>query len=178
MEDYYDESGELGMSKKSSKHFIMSGISIQNPVEFEKFFKKFVKKIHKKKSISVLHARDDSDNVKIKLVKFLKRNNWSAKVYIVVKNKSKFKTYLQILEKINLDTSANTNLVNISTFDNKKSFIDETEARYPKFKFNTPINCTLLQIADFIAWASFKKFEHGEDLYFKSIEDKIEIIFL
>lgn len=45
-----------------------------------------------------------------------------------------------------------------------------------RISLDTPQHCPAIQIADFFAWAVFKKFEHNDDTYYKLVPEKIELV--
>jgi hypothetical protein len=177
-----DESGTLGLSILTSKYFILSCF-LHDDVNFDKKFRKFIGKLnHKKnkKKINTLHARSDDDKTKLKLIKFLTQFNYRFVVHIFKKNLSGNGEldYVELLRRLVENTEKEYSVENIfvSSPKLKQSFQDSIMQISNKIELSTPRRTPVLQVADLGAWAVFRKFEFGDEIYFKILQDRIELV--
>ncbi len=173
-----DESGNLSLSKLASKYFILSCF-LHNDESFDKKFRKFIGKLNHKKSkkkVNTLHARNDNDTVKIKTLKFLKNFEFKVVVYVTKKDKSKTPDldYHGMLGRLVFNMDAEQ--IKVSSPRANEDFRKKILEIDDRISLSNPQDCPALQIADLFAWAVFKKLEHNDDMYFKFMQDRIELV--
>jgi hypothetical protein len=174
-----DESGDLGFSEKASNFFVLS-VFLYDDTFLSRKIRKFIQKLnHTKnnKKITLLHARNDSDKIKLKMVKFL--NGLEYKSIVLVCDKSKYldkNLYVDMVQYvIGVIDIYHTEEVFVTLPSNNKNFESEVKKISKKIIITTPANINVLQLPDFIAWCVYKKFEHKDDIFYSLIKDKINL---
>jgi len=196
-----DESGDLGFDltkNGTSKYFIITMLMTEN----KKILDKIVKKVYQKLSPSqmkqrngILHSFYETDNLRTYLLQQLSNSN--IQIFNIVVDKQKennlnsfskqywynYFTYL-LLDKI-----ISLNLINInkniefiaSRRETNKNmnleFINNLTQKIDNQNFNflikRPNEEKGLQLVDFAAWATFRKYEFWDLNFYKIIENKI-----
>jgi hypothetical protein len=197
---FLDESGDLGFSKKSSKWFLFTLVIVVEKRTLERVVKKVWKTLRKKhKHLNELHASHEKREVRIRMLRQLAGLS-DLKVMTILLNKKKVyvdlqnqKNYLYnytanlLLDRLHnkklLNKGENIDLV-IDRKDTKKS-LRENFVDYLTSSMQKRINCDFkialhashenksLQAVNFISWAIFKKYEHGNYEFYEIIKSKI-----
>ena len=173
-----DESGDLGMSLKSSKHFILACF-MHDDSDFDRKFRKFIGKLnHKKnnKKINSLHARLDSDILKLKVIKFLRKVDFRVSAYVVKKNKpqdGEFNYHKMLKEVV---THNNSDKILVSSPRTGEEFKGKITSLDKRIVLSAPQESSVIQLADMFAWAVFKKLEHRDEIYYRLLSDKIDLV--
>ncbi len=171
-----DESGDLGLTHKSSRYFILVAF-LHNEENIDRKVRKFIGKLNNNKSgkkIHILHARNDSDKVKLKLVKFLAGFEWRAKCIIVDKIKTGF-DYVDLVDKI-IKNSENTEEINMSLPTKNKTVKDNILKLNTKIKIKEQSIDTAGQLADFVAWSTYKKYEDGDHTFYSLVSERLHVL--
>ena len=190
---YIDESGDLGNSPSSSKHFVMGGIVVENPRSLKKIIKKVKKtnRNHLHKASEIKGNKTDKHIIE----KILKKvNNIDYEVYAIYLDKQNLdkipnfynhhELYDEIASKlaekikitaptcIIVDKSKfNQNLIN--NFNNLfLSKLDNAENHQISIMHADSMNYKGLQIVDLISWSVFQKVEHQNSKYIDIIQNK------
>jgi hypothetical protein len=169
-----DESGDIGNGKQTSKYFILVAFLYQD-LNFNKKVRKLISKInHNKnnKKITTLHARNDSDKVRLKVLKFLNTTDWECLFEIIDKSKVSNFDYLNTITKF-IKKLESVEKISTSLPITKISIVKKVRDLDKRIFITTPMNENTVQMADIIAWVLFKKFEHKDDTYFKLLEKKL-----
>ena len=178
-----DEAGNLGLTKDSSKYFLLSCF-LHNDDNLERKIRKFIGSLNHNKSekkINILHAKHDTDKTKIKLIRFLKTFDWRCLVVVCKKTKlvnnhlDKLLDYHQMLN-FALSSINITENIFVSSPVNKFNFHEKTKSISNQIRITTMANHNVLQLADSVASAVFKKYEYDDSLYFDLLKDKIQIV--
>ncbi len=189
-----DESGDLGFSKKSSKYFLVTVLTITE----KKHLEKLVKKVHSQLRKHVkrigggnLHAHKEKPETRKKLLTLLSAQSCSA--MLIVLNKSH--VYSQLRKKKHLLYNYVTNMLldriiskkllvinnpiqliaakretNLYLNANFKQYL-ESQIRSNHhvditIKIATPSEEKSLQAVDFVSWACYRKYEYGDEEYY------------
>ncbi len=197
---FLDESGDLGFKKSSSKWFLFAIAIINDARALERVVKKVWRPMKKKyKRLGELHASQENDITRKRILGRLSEVD-DLRVLCAVLNKQKVyidlqnqKNYLyNYTANILLDRLHNSGALGIDEplhlfidrKDTKKrlreNFIDyishEMEKRRDglfRIKLHSSHENKSLQAVDFISWAIFRKYEHGDDTFYKIIKNKI-----
>lgn len=200
---FLDESGDLGFAKtkKSSRFFIISFIFVKDKRLLEKIAKKIHKSLRKKvKRIGggVLHAVKEKPETRIRLLKAVEKVDCSimaiyldkSRVYTQLRNdKHILYNYVvnilldRLISKKLLDRNDPITLIAAKRETNK--FLNENFSSYLQSQvkknhkllvstlIRSPQEEKSLQIADFVCWALFRKYERGDEGYYDLIKSKI-----
>lgn len=200
---FLDESGDLGFSKtkKSSRFFVVSFIFVKDKRLLERIAKNIHKNLRKKiKRIGggVLHAVKEKPETRIRLLRAVAKVDCS--IMTIYLDKSRVYTQLRsekhvlynYVVNILLDRLMSKKLLNrnslitlIAAKRETNKFLNENFSSYlqTQLKKNhklivatqirSPQEEKSLQIADFICWALFRKYERGDVLYYDLIKSKI-----
>ncbi|MBS3106169.1 DUF3800 domain-containing protein [Candidatus Woesearchaeota archaeon] len=192
-EAFIDESGDLG--ERGSRYFIITAIWADDSNIFDRLIKharrgKFRKELRTTKEIKAAHSSKELISYLLKKFSNIRTAHVRA---VVLKKRGAFgdteRAYATIcgnLAPMSIDASKLT--LHIDRLKSKQRFIDDFN-RYIGGKFkearwfrNVEIFHSWshawpgLQIADVVSWAVFQKFEHGNEEFFKLIEEKIDIL--
>ncbi len=197
---FLDESGDLGFKKTSSRWFLFTIALVSRPRTLERVIKKVWKPLKKKhKKLGELHASQEKDITRKRVLKMLSEVS-DLKVLCVILNKQKVYIDLQNQKNYLYNYTANVLLDRLHTKevlptgepihlyidrkDTKKqlreNFIGYLTTSMRKRR-EDPFNVTLhashenksLQAVDFISWAIFRKYEHGNYEFYEIIKSKI-----
>ncbi len=196
---FLDESGDLGFSKNSSKWFMITIAISEDKKCFERVVKKVWRLLQKKhKHLGELHASHEKDITRTRILNMLAVCD--IKVMAIILNKEKVHIELKNQKNYLYNHAANILLENlhnkdiiqagegidlvVDRKDTKKSlqenfvnFLTESMSKRRKEKFEITLNAShedkSLQAVDFISWAIFKKYEHGDFEFYEIIKNKI-----
>lgn len=197
---FLDESGDLGFSDNSSRWFILTIVLTSSHRKIEKCVKKVHKGLKKKyKKIKELHAYH-VDAINKKRMLNLLANLDDLQVFCIVLNKEKVYVDLRNQKNYLYNYTANILLDRLNKkmpFKNKgkvlicidqrdtnkflrKNFEDYLKDNLIKrgsgdfeIKIKPSHTEKCLQAVDFVSWAIFRKYESGDDEYYKIIQNKI-----
>lgn len=197
---FLDESGDLGFKKSSSKWFLFTIAMTSDARSLERVTRKVWRSLKKKhKRLGELHASHEKDITRKRMLKEISGVN-GLKVLCVVLNKQKVYVDLQNQKNYLYNYTANILLDRLHTREVLKQkesvhlFIDRKDTkkrlrenliRYltdsMKKRSNGLFAVELhsshenksLQAVDFISWAIFRKYEHGDYGFYEIIKNKI-----
>jgi len=197
---FLDESGDLGFKKSSSKWFLFA-IAITNDARaLERVIKKVWRPLKKKyKKLGELHASHEKDTTRKLVLKQLSEVS-DLKILCVVLNKKKVYVDLQNQKNYLYNYTANVLLDRLHTKevlgpkepihlfvdrkDTKKrlreNFVNYLTGSMKKrrdgsfvVELHSSHENKSLQAVDFISWALFRKYEHGDYEFYEIIKSKI-----
>lgn len=201
---FLDESGDLGFKKdkKFSQFFLITALAVQDKKPIEKIVKKVYSELRKKvKRLSggILHAYKEKPTTRKKLLQLLARQN--CKILIIILNKSKVYTHLQnekhvlynyitniLLDRIMtkqllpfkdgitlIAAKRETNkFLNLNFKEYLKNQIQNKHKIQIQVEIKSPSEEKALQIADFISWSCFRKYEYNDESYWAIIKNLIK----
>ncbi len=195
-----DESGDMGFSNKSSKWFLFTLAIVDDARVLEKVIKKVWKTLRKKhKNISELHAFQEQDVTRIRILRLLSEID-DLKIVAIILNKTKVHINLQeqknylynYTANLVLDRLINKKVLNkdnkiflvVDRKDTKKnlrnnfiSYITNSMKIRKHDKFEMTLVAShdnkCLQAVDFISWAIFRKYERGDFEYYEIVRNRI-----
>lgn len=200
---FLDESGDLGFNfnkKKTSKFFVITCLFTENKRPIEKIVKKTHSELKKKykRKFGILHAVKEKPITRQRLLKRLNEKNCTAmtiylnkrRVYTKLHEEKQVlynyvvnilldriytKKIISVRDKIELVASRRE--TNKFLNENFKNYLnDQIKDRHKidiSIYIKTPSEEKTLQVVDFISWAVFRKYEHGDDSYYNIIKNKI-----
>lgn len=200
---FIDESGDLGFDKgkHNSRYFVITALFISEKKYLEKVVKKIHSTLHKKvKALGggVLHSVKEKPTTRKRLLNLLLKIKLSVMVIYI--DKSKVYTNLQnekhilynyitnilidrIFTKKLIDKGKNITLIaskretnkylNLNFKDYLKNVIKNNHKLDIEVLVKTPSEEKSLQVADFISWSVFRKYELGDVEYYKIIKSLI-----
>ncbi len=166
---YIDESGNSGHTKNSTKYFVVACILVSN----ETILPRIAKKVFKSTKLgklgkNQLHATSDSDRVKLKIVSLLKKENYNIEYVKILKKTGDKDCYIESLLKLKdkLDKH-HIDIVYIANKDSRKKTIDKIKNTFgDNTVLSKPEKEKGLQIADFVSWSIYQKYENGNSAYY------------
>ena len=201
---FLDESGDLGFNfnkKKTSRHFVIACLFVDNKKSIEKVVKKIVSGFTKKEIKNhggILHAFKETPTTRQKLLGALVNKDISiVSIYL---NKSKVYTKLQDEKHVLYNYVANILLdriytkklipitrpiILIASRRETNKFLNQNFCNYlsgqvagnhkltVSINIKTPQQEKCLQVVDFICWALFRKHEHRDESYSNIIKGKV-----
>ncbi len=168
---YIDESGDTGLSKKSSKNFILSAVLVKDENILARIARKVFKlKVLNKRKSNQLHAKQDTDGTRKAILKMLNTVDYEA-YYVNDKN------YLKALEiLIGFLASQKVNTIYLAMRDSSKKTINAIDQIAKNLNVEVIKTVTQkekgLQIADFVSWSIFRYVEFGDDLYYLRLKTR------
>ncbi|MEK7160234.1 MAG: DUF3800 domain-containing protein [Patescibacteria group bacterium] len=196
---FLDESGDLGFNpkKKNSKYFVITILFASDKKPLENIVKKIHKNLRKnvkKLSGGVLHAVKEKPITRKRLLRLLVDKE--VAIMTIFLNKSKVYTHLQdekhvlynyvtniLLDRImtkHLDKDKEIILIAAKRETNKflnagfKDYLENQLKNKHKalitIEIKMPSEEKALQAVDFASWSIFRKYEHGDDSYYKLIK--------
>lgn len=198
---FMDESGDLGFDFTkggTTSYFLITFLFTQHKRSIEKCVKKVHKGLKKKyRKIGVLHAYKEEPITRKRLLYLLSKKD--CRIMTILLNKKKVYTRLHdekavlynYITNILLDRIFSKKLLPSSSYQivasrketnrflnqNFKSFLSDQVAVNHNVEINiqikTPSEEKCLQAVDFVSWAIFRKYENGDDTYYKIIKERI-----
>mgnify|MGYP002623620788 CR=1 FL=1 len=200
---YLDESGDLGFDfskRKTTRVFVITCLFIEHKRSIEKIVKRVHSNLAKKykKRKGVLHSFKEKPVTRQRILKGLAQKEIS--IMTIYLNKSKVYTRLKdekpvlynyvtniLLDRIysrrGVFSSTKVCLVASKRETNKflnqnfKDYLNrQISARHNieiEIQIKTPFEEKALQAVDFVSWAIFRKYEHGDEDYYNLIRDRI-----
>jgi hypothetical protein len=179
---YIDESGDTGYTKKSTRHFILTAVMVDDPFVLRRIAKDTHRYNLDKKKGGMLHANQETRSVKNKLITKLVREEIKCVSVVFDKRKIyKKDLYIFALETILAYLGSQTlSIVIVARKDTRKSYnqniVNIFKNRDINFAFSTPSGEKSLQISDFYCWAIFSYYEHHILVYFEKLRHQITIL--
>lgn len=198
---FLDESGDLGFNfkkKKTSRYFVVTLLYTEHKEPLEKIVKKIFKgfrQVKVKHHPNTLHAHKESDQTRDRIFKLLEMSNiFVTYVYIDKKkilnyamrdkhllyNQAVMESVKHLAYIIKLDTKVNliASRRETSRFLNK-NFINDVMRCLANLGIKINVDIRLpqqeksLQIADFVSWAIYRKYDLEDDTFYSHIKAKI-----
>lgn len=197
---FLDESGDLGFKKSSSKWFLITVAMTNDSRSIERVIKKFWRHLKKKhKRLGELHASQEKDVTRKQILRQLDEIH-DLKILCVILNKQKVYVDLQNQKNYLYNYAANILLDRLHTKEMLKPkepihlFIDRKDTKkwlrenfinyltgsmqrrrdgLFAVKLHSSYENKSLQAVDFISWAIFRKYEHGDYEFYEIIKDKV-----
>ena len=200
---FLDESGDLGFNfqkRKTSKFFIITCLFTGNKSPLEKIVKNIHSELKKKykRRFGVLHCVKEKPITRKRLLRRL--NEKDCIIMTIYLNKKKVYTRLQNEKQVLYNYVANVlldriyskkiiparnNIELIASRRETNKFLNENFRNYLniqmrnrhrvsiKVSIKSPSEEKVLQVVDFVSWATFRKYQHGDDSYYSLIKSKI-----
>jgi Protein of unknown function (DUF3800) len=186
---------------KTSKHFVVTFLIVANMKKIDKLVGKVFSgftKLEVKNHHGTLHAFKEKPGTRLKLLNLLSKQD--VKIFTIRLNKSNVYTNLQeekhllynYVVNILLDRMIRKKLVGasdhvrfVASKRETNKFLNENFSTYlmeqSKVKHKVDISIEIktpsqekgLQVADFLAWSFFRKYEHGDETYISIVKSKI-----
>jgi len=189
---YMDESGDLGFDlakKNTSKFFVVSLIIADNQRDLDRIVKKTRRVISKNNPPAELHASKESIRVRRKLLTLLADEETVRIVSLIVeKDKVAEAACLnthQLYTDITIQILKSAGLSETDKFDLKAERRESKKLLNQKFRYEVlsafpyaeievrrPHEFKGLQVADFVANATWQNFEHNDKELYNIIKDK------
>lgn len=190
---YIDESGDLGESISSTKHFVMGAIAVDSPGSLKKIINR-VKRDNRKLMHKSHEIKGNKTDKRI-IQKILKKVNnieyESYAIYLDKQNMDKIPNFYKHHELYDEIASKLAEKIKITSptciIVDKSKFNQDDINRFNNLflsKLNNPEDHTIsilhadsknykgLQIADLISWSVFQKVEHHNSKYIDLVETK------
>lgn len=175
---YVDESGQTGLSKKSSKYLILACILFKDSLTARRLAKDIFTKFRLgDKSKDQVHTTHEDDRLKIKFLSKIKKEYFKVVYVAVRKKKEGVDYYFEALELL-LEKLKKESLVTcyISKLYTNKNLIEKVNRLVVesgvKTEFDFPTKEKGLQVADFIAWCIYQKYEFGRNEFYEILYQK------
>ncbi|MEX0918894.1 MAG: DUF3800 domain-containing protein [Candidatus Paceibacterota bacterium] len=197
---FLDESGDLGFKKSSSKWFLITIAITSDARCLERVVKKIWRGLRKKhKHLGELHASHEKDVTRTRVLRLVSDCS-DLKIMTVILNKQKVYVDLQNQKNYLYNYTANILLDRLHSSkilkdgelidlvvdrkDTKRSlrenfinYLTSSMGSRRKGGFKVKLHAShenkSLQAVDFISWALFRKYEHGDYEFYEIIKDKI-----
>jgi hypothetical protein len=195
---FMDESGDLG--EHGSAYFVMTAIWIDHQELFDRLIKNVRRNKFKRelRGVQELKANNSSASVREYLLKQFSAIASARGQSVILDKKRLFSHYLrenknQLYNYVagvlasTLDIDAKKLTIRIDKSKGKQSLRDDFDQYFrmkcQETKWNRDVEIhhswshawSGLQIADFVSWAVFQKFEHKNDYYYQIIKAKLII---
>lgn len=192
---YIDESGDLGFDftkKGTSRYFVVAAIIVEDKDILEKIIRKTFISLSQKdrrRHSGTFHAFKEKEKTLRKILRLLKAESSIKIAFICLEKKdkdsekSKYEIYnesvLRLVRNAFYDSSLEITLFSSQRETNKyinkqfKSFLSRGLGKKSRVKIINPSDEKGLQLVDIISWSIFRKYEFGDDFYYKLFEDKI-----
>lgn len=193
---YIDESGDLGLTERSSRCFVISGAIVDDERVLGKIANK-IWKTFKNKKRGELHAIHENSITRKRILRMI-GDTTGINIVTAIFNKSKFRNnisvdylYSSILSyfiesifhneyiksdegvRIFIDQRNLKKVLKDALIRNMKQIIEEYHNKNYILNFTISHNSKAIQVVDFISWAIFRKNEIDEDEFFELIKDRI-----
>ncbi len=194
---FVDESGDLG--KLGSKYFTIACLSTTDTKPIERIIKKVrQRKLKKKmKEVSELKANSSSPRIREDVLKRVSKCN--CEIGLIVIDKEKVREYLYnaknklynyvfglLLKEIDLDKTTIEIIIDkkdsnrLLREDLDQYILNKIKETNPhskiKIKHLESHAHKALQVIDFVAWATNRKYSFDDDSYYKIIEPKVKVL--
>ena len=190
---FIDESGDLG--RYGTNYFTIACVVVDDPKYLERIMKKLRQRKLKKLLKKLPEIKANNSNRVIREYVLEKISKTSCEIFAIVVDKSKIMPHLfevkdrlyNFLCRILLTEIENAETIHI-VIDRKhtNTLIRENFNQYIEnilkhrksvkkitIKHLPSYSSQPLQVVDFVAWSINRKFNHGDDFYYRIIEDKI-----
>lgn len=196
---FLDESGDLGFGKHSTRWFVITIAVISDFRPLEKVVKKIWRSLPKKyKKHGELHANYHDNTTRRKMLKELARIDELKILYVVINKenvpieKRDEENLYAYATQVLLDRAQSLNVIysgkQISLcadrrgtkkkfqeyfVNNVSSLMANRNDLQVSISLETSHKNKSLQAVDFISWSIFRKYERGDDMYYKLLEKKL-----
>jgi hypothetical protein len=188
---FIDESGDLGLSPRSSRHLVLAAVVTSNPNALRKIVRRARQRFLSKKLASVpeLKWRMSSPRLRQKVLSMIRAADCDAMLLVYRKSKQADEIkpawlYAALCTSLAKELSSGERLLVTVDKSLKKSDVMVFD-RLLKASFKKPAALRVrhvashdepcLQIADFVAGAVFDKYEHGTTAYYELIKPRIKV---
>ncbi len=191
---YIDESGDLG--KYGSKYFVVAAVLVDHPKNLSRIMKRLRERKLNKKLRQLPEIKANNSNRMIREYVLNQVRVANCDIYAIVVEKSKIFDYLyevkdklynylcgKLMDRLNVKVGKlvitvdkkHTNTLFRADFDSyiKRKRATFLESRSIEINHAPSYSKNELQVVDFVVWSINRKFNSGDDRYFKIIEDKI-----
>jgi hypothetical protein len=174
---YIDESGDRGYTKKSTRYFMLTAVIVDDVLILRRMAKNIYKFKKDKKRSGMLHAYNETNSIRKKIVKEMLGLDIKCFVFLIDKSKLYSKDpYMYLIEKIAKSfKDLNINNVVLARIDTRNNYNRKIIKVFDFYdigiKLSTPTQEKALQIADFCSWCAFSSLEHNYDEYFNQIKE-------
>ena len=194
---FVDESGDLG--KHGSDYFTIACLSTPNPKAIERIIKRVRQRKLKKKKRDINELKANSSSYAIRVDILQRLIKCDCEIGLIVINKKQVREYLYKTKNklynyvfgvlINeLDLNKTKIEIIIDKKDSNRLLREDLDqyilkkiaerTKHPKIEITHLESHAhkALQVIDFVAWATNRKYSFGEDCYYKIIEPKVKTI--
>lgn len=178
---FIDESGDTGVSSKSSKFLVLAGIYCSNPRKLEHVAKKIWRKYTSVRKHGEIHAyKITSDKIIIEALRLLSEIDIEI-IYIAVRKneikRNRSNLYYSMLEHLAGESGVNPDRIFVDKKDNDGRR-EQISRKYNlslvgKINFKDSRSSKEIQMVDLVAWSIFSSYEHRKDEYLNIINHKI-----
>ena len=172
---YIDESGDVGITKKSSKYFVLVAVIVGDGISLEREVRKYMAKLLKinKNRPSYFHANKESNSVLEKLINISTKYNVQTIAYIY--DNKKANQYIESVGKMIYELKSigviNITLARFQSSDKVlKIFKDDKKL---KVSIHLAQNNKGIQMADCYSYLIYSKLHNKHTKLFEMIKDKI-----
>ena len=198
---FIDESGDLGLTSKSSKYLILAALIVDEPKKLNHIVKNMRRNKFKKelKGVPEIKANSSSNEIRLYLLKKLESTNGRV-VYMIFNKEKNYSEHLpkdknKLYNFIAGKLAKNMNIIDFQIIvrvdkSKGKQILQQDFNQYFKESLNE-INIhdikifhsdsalwAGLQIADMLAWACFQKFEHKNNKYINIIKLSLKFYYV
>ena len=190
---FIDESGDLGLTSKSSKYLILAALIIDEPKKLDRIIKNMRRNKFKRelKGASEIKANSSSTELRLHLLKQLEPTNGRI-VYMILEKKRVYSGYLQknkdklynfvagrLAKNMNIadgqiiiriDKSKGKQLLQQDFNRHFESSLNEINIHDVKIFHSDSASGSGLQIVDMLAWSCFQRFEHRDSTYVNAVK--------
>ena len=192
---FIDESGDLG--RFGTNYFVVAGVVVDDPVKLKRVIKKARQRKLKKKIRELPELKANKTNKVVRNYILSKIASADVKIFAIVVDKSKIMPHLYevkdrlynyifgiLINELASDEYSSMRIIvdkkhtNTLIRENFNDYIQwKIRSRHPnisvEIKHLDSQSTPELQAVDFIAWAILRKFNVGDDEYYRIIEEKI-----
>ena len=179
---YIDESGDTGYTKRSTKYFMLTALTVDDIF----ILRRIAKRVHKgkkdNKKENTLHAHRETNRIRGKLIQETTNLNIKCTAFVLNKKEKYIEDpYFYLLEKLaKYFYKSNINQIILAKRETRGNYnqkiINLFKSHNIDLYLSRPIDEKSLQIADFYSWVVFVYIEYDQSDYFKQLEHQINLI--
>jgi hypothetical protein len=178
---FIDESGNLAKSGGATKYLILASVATDRPRQLDKAVKKIWRAKPRVHESGELHAYDADEATRRKFLRALTTLEIQVHVSVTKKSSAKCDLHTQYYVMIAQEIRRAQNAYRIvadkrDTVRKRRQMLEKAglESLFRRVEFADSKAVKPLQAADFVSWAAFQKYEHGDNSYFDIIESKVK----